>query len=73
MIPEVLSVYGGAPPAVRAHLAVRWASCPFRRVAARVPDRGRVLEVGCGYGLFSNHLALSSPDREVLGIDIDVR
>lgn len=73
MIPEVLSLYGGAPAPVRAHLAVRWATCPFRRVAARVPDRGRILEVGCGYGLFANHLALASPRREVQGIDIDVR
>lgn len=73
LAPEVLSLYGDAPPAVRAHLALRWATCPFERVAAQVPSGGRVLEVGCGYGLFSNHLALSSPKRQVMGIDIDVR
>jgi 2-polyprenyl-3-methyl-5-hydroxy-6-metoxy-1,4-benzoquinol methylase len=38
-----------------------------------VPSRGRILEVGCGYGLFSNHLALEAHQREVLGIDIDLR
>ena len=51
----------------------RWATCPFRRVAANVPERGRILEVGCGYGLFSNHLALEAKGREVSGIDVDVR
>ncbi len=32
---------------------------------------GRVLEVGCGHGLLSLYLALSSPGRHVEGIDID--
>ena len=73
MIPDVLSLYGRAPLAVRAHVWGRWATCPFERVAASVPERGRVLEVGCGYGVLSCHLALSSPSREVLGVDVDVR
>jgi 2-polyprenyl-3-methyl-5-hydroxy-6-metoxy-1,4-benzoquinol methylase len=69
----VLSLYHGAPLAVRAHVWGRWATCPFRRVAASVPARGRILEVGCGYGLFACHLALDSPPRTVLGVDVDVR
>ena len=36
-----------------------------------VPLGGRVLEVGCGHGLLSAYLALSSPGREVTGVDID--
>ncbi len=36
-----------------------------------MPRAGRVLEVGCGHGLLSIYLALSSPDREVTGVDID--
>ena len=31
----------------------------------------RVLEVGCGHGLLSAYLALCSPERAVLGVDID--
>jgi 2-polyprenyl-3-methyl-5-hydroxy-6-metoxy-1,4-benzoquinol methylase len=42
-------------------------------VEAVVPKRGRILEVGCGYGVFSCHLALSSPDRTICGVDVDVR
>ena len=73
MIPEVLALYNEAPLPVRAHVWGRWASCPFRQVEAAVPRRGRVLEVGCGYGLFSCHLALASTERDVLGIDVDLR
>ena len=67
----VLSLYRDAPLPVRAHVRVRWATCPFRAVAAELPESGSVLEVGCGHGLLSLHLALASADRKVTGIDVD--
>ena len=68
---RVLSLYRGAPAMVRAHVAVRWATCPFPAVAAQLPASGRILDVGCGHGLLSLFLALSSSDRSITGIDVD--
>ena len=42
---------------------------PLRRVAAEVPARGRILDLGCGHGLFANLLATSAPERDILGVD----
>lgn len=68
---EALALYRGLGLGSQAHVWFRWATCPFHAVAAEVPSSGRVLEVGCGHGLFSSYLALSSDAREVHGVDVD--
>ena len=66
-------LFRDAPLRDRTHIRLRWSSCPFPEVAAAVPERGRILEIGCGHGLFSAYLAAGSPQRDVVGIDIDER
>jgi 2-polyprenyl-3-methyl-5-hydroxy-6-metoxy-1,4-benzoquinol methylase len=70
---DVLSLYADAPLAVRAHVRARWWTCPFRAVLAQLPPGGRLLEVGCGHGLFSLLAAVTSPRRSVVGVDVDER
>jgi 2-polyprenyl-3-methyl-5-hydroxy-6-metoxy-1,4-benzoquinol methylase len=38
-----------------------------------LPSRGRILDVGCGFGLFSLYYALTSPELELHGIDLNSR
>jgi 2-polyprenyl-3-methyl-5-hydroxy-6-metoxy-1,4-benzoquinol methylase len=54
-------------------MRVRWAVCPFDRILPFVPDRGRLLDVGCGSGLWLTYLALERPALELHGIDTDPR
>ncbi len=67
-----LRAFRGLPASARAHATLRWFSAPFPRVAAFLPPSGRVLEIGCGHGLFSTYAALAGPRRTVVGVDIDV-
>ena len=41
----------------------------YEQVSLFVPKKGRVLDLGCGYGFLSIFLALDSAERQVLGID----
>jgi len=68
-----LAAYARQSAAVRLHAWVRWFSAPFPSIAAALPETGRVLEIGCGQGLFSVYAALDGPARAVRGVDIDQR
>jgi 2-polyprenyl-3-methyl-5-hydroxy-6-metoxy-1,4-benzoquinol methylase len=45
----------------------------YGRMAASVPDTGQILDLGCGFGLFSVYLAVSSNRRCIRGVDISQR
>ena len=55
----------------RLHTTARWWSAPFAELELEVPLAGDILEVGCGHGVFSIYLAITSRARRVVGIDID--
>jgi SAM-dependent methyltransferase len=66
-----LHAYRVLPRSARLHAAVRWWSAPFPALEAHVPSSGRILEIGCGHGLFCTYLALAGSRRNVVGVDID--
>lgn len=69
----MLSRYHDLGVAQRAYGIVRWSICPFDRVLPFVPHRGRLLDVGCGAGLWLNYLALEREGLELQGVDPDPR
>ena len=66
-----MRAYRNAPTGDRLHVLLRWFTCPFPPIVDALPSAGRVLEVGCGHGLFSGYLARRSPGLQVHGVDID--
>ncbi|MBM4184341.1 MAG: class I SAM-dependent methyltransferase [Gemmatimonadetes bacterium] len=70
---RVISQYRGPGLRARGYLHVRWLVCPFDRVLPLVPTEGRLLDVGCGSGLWLTYLAQERPRLELHGVDPDAR
>jgi glycosyltransferase involved in cell wall biosynthesis len=54
----------------RLHVNLRYRSCPFKTIERFVPKSGSILDFGCGHGLFTNYLALTSSKRKMTGMDL---
>lgn len=69
---EVLAYFVAHPLGTRLFVRIRKALFPFEQVLAQVPD-GKLLDVGCGHGVFSLLVASRRPDSMVVGVDPDRR
>jgi cyclopropane fatty-acyl-phospholipid synthase-like methyltransferase len=63
-------------PIVRAYCWVRFGILRQRfldEIGQYLPDEGPVLDIGCGFGLFSLYFAATGPRRLLRGLDLDPR
>jgi cyclopropane fatty-acyl-phospholipid synthase-like methyltransferase len=63
-------------PVVRAYCRVRFGILRQRfldEIGQYLPEEGPVLDIGCGFGLFSLYYAASGPRRFVRGLDLNGR
>lgn len=71
---QLLPYYAGFGFTARLYFRLKWRRGQlYDFTESFVPRRGRVLDVGCGYGLFTNVCAVASAEREVVGLDLDER
>lgn len=54
-----------------AYAKLRGIICPFEKILCYIPNRGNVLDLGSGYGIFCTVLSKAKPDLKVLGIELD--
>lgn len=52
-------------------IPIRFWGAPFIEVEKLIPTEGFIVDLGCGEGVFTNFLGVSSAKRKVLGIEID--
>lgn len=56
---------------VRLFASIRFWTSSFSQLERFAPQKGRILDLGCGYGIFGNYLALCSKERKIIGVDTD--
>ena len=64
--------YAGAPAAVRLHVLGRFLSCPMLAVIARLPGRGRLLDLGAGHGALAVLAVASGAVESAVALEPDL-
>jgi len=70
---DVAALFRKAGWLMKAYLRIKFRICPLLRMEVYVPDKGEIIDLGCGNGLFAAVMKLGSPARSILGIDLDAR
>ncbi|MBW2173134.1 MAG: class I SAM-dependent methyltransferase [Deltaproteobacteria bacterium] len=65
--------YAPINPLERLVIYLRLRLSSYEIIESYVPSSGQVLDLGCGFGMFSVYLAISSRARVVRGVDISHR
>ena len=67
---EIKRMYDFLGLSDKIYIRLRWRLCPFLLIERFLPKSGKMIDVGCGYGLLANLIALKSADRDVHGFDL---
>ncbi|MBU89933.1 hypothetical protein CMO94_00195 [Candidatus Woesearchaeota archaeon] len=67
---KTISLYSGLGWK-RLFAQIRFWDAPYKQVEKMITEKGIIIDLGCGEGLFSNYLALGSKKRKIFGIEID--
>lgn len=67
---ELLEIYSKLGFFVKIYTYIRILTTPLFEIEKYVPKSGRILDIGCGMGIFSNLLCLMSESRSAIGFDI---
>ena len=59
------------PLSTKVYFKLRSLIVPFEIIEKYVPKEGIVVDLGCGFGSFTNFLAIQSTNRKVIGIDLN--
>ena len=72
----IANIVRALPPVERAYSLVRFSILRPKLLSVMdllLPDEGRILDVGCGFGLFAAYFGQTQPRRRIVGVDPDAR
>jgi SAM-dependent methyltransferase len=72
----VRNIVRALPPVERAYSLVRFSILRPKLLSVMdllLTDQGRLLDVGCGFGLFAAYFGQTQPRRRIVGVDPDAR
>ncbi len=67
---DLFRFYSNQGPKVALYAYLRWRLCPFEQIEKHIPMEGKIIDIGCGYGLLANFLTLKSSKRDITGVDL---
>ncbi len=70
---QIIAAYSGI---IRVYAFVRFKIIHLRfleEIEQYLPNAGTILDLGCGFGLFSLYIAACKPNARVIGLDINAR
>lgn len=70
---QIISAYSGI---IRVYAFIRFKIIHLRfleEIEQYLPDDGTILDLGCGFGLFSLYIAACKPNARVIGLDVNAR
>ncbi len=56
--PELFRFYSHQGLRVSLYAYLRWRLCPFEEIESHIPKEGKIIDVGCGYGLLAKYMIL---------------
>ncbi|MFQ6082105.1 MAG: class I SAM-dependent methyltransferase [Candidatus Aminicenantia bacterium] len=68
---EVFQLYKNTDFLTKLFIRIKLMICPFLQMEKYFPKKGKITDLGCGNGLFSNILKLNSHERKIIGYDLD--
>ena len=70
MIKKTKNLYKGLGwPTIFTH--IRFFTAPYIILESLVSVSGTIIDLGCGFGIFSNYLGLVQPSRKIVGLELD--
>jgi SAM-dependent methyltransferase len=68
---DIFSLYSESDLVTKSYLRIKLKICPLVRLESLFPEEGKIVDLGCGNGLFPNILGIGSYRRHIVGADLD--